>query len=153
MQTNCILSALINTSLPWYLTDSPVVCSLCSWLKTKSLTVSMFSSVQAVHTLRLPGSLGVELGAHLVQCGLGRGLPRRQVSSWSIQPFSHNTPSLQTDRHDRQQSDSIGRTLSWEAKIKFPKLTRKGEGTNVISAYIENCEFSNADFGVYQKKK
>jgi len=44
-----------------------------------------------------------EWGPHLTQCGLGRGLPPRQVSSWSIQPFGHNTPMSQTDRQtDRQ---------------------------------------------------
>ena len=31
-----------------------------------------------------------ELGPHLIQCGLGRGLPPYQVASWSIQPFGHN---------------------------------------------------------------
>jgi len=31
-----------------------------------------------------------ELGPHLTQCGLGRGLPPYQVASLSIQPFSHN---------------------------------------------------------------
>jgi len=31
-----------------------------------------------------------ELGPHLTQCGLGRGLPPCQVSSWSIQLFGHN---------------------------------------------------------------
>jgi len=50
-----------------------------------------------------------ELGPHLAQCGLGRGLRPYQVASWSIQPFSHNTPML--DRTDRQWSDSIGRTV------------------------------------------
>ena len=35
--------------------------------------------------------LGGELGSHLTQCGLGRGLPPYQVASWSIQPFGHNT--------------------------------------------------------------
>jgi len=50
-----------------------------------------------------------ELRLHLTQCGQGR-----QVLSWSIQPFSHNTPTSQTDRQtDRQgrqniQTDSIG---------------------------------------------
>jgi len=39
-----------------------------------------------------------ELGPHLTQCGLGRGLPAYQVSSWSIQPLGHNTPTSQTDR-------------------------------------------------------
>jgi len=41
----------------------------------------------------------------------GRGLPACQVSSWSIQPFGHNTPMLQTDRQDRQRSNSIGQTV------------------------------------------
>jgi len=31
-----------------------------------------------------------ELGPHLTQCGVGRGLPSYQVVAWSIQPFSHN---------------------------------------------------------------
>jgi len=31
-----------------------------------------------------------ELGPHLTQCGQGWGLPPCQVSSWSMQPFSHN---------------------------------------------------------------
>jgi len=34
--------------------------------------------------------LGGELGPHLTQCGMGRGLPQNQVASWSIQPFGHN---------------------------------------------------------------
>jgi len=33
---------------------------------------------------------GKELGHHLTQCHLGRGLPPYQVASWSIQPFGHN---------------------------------------------------------------
>jgi len=52
-----------------------------------------------------------ELGSDLTQCGQGRGLPACQVSSWSVKPFRHNTPTLQTDRQDRkghrQRSDSI----------------------------------------------
>jgi len=52
-----------------------------------------------------------KLDPHLTQCGLGRGLPAFQVSSWSIQPFGHNTPTLQTDRQDRQRCDSTGRTF------------------------------------------
>ena len=54
-----------------------------------------------------------ELGPHLTQCGQGWGLPACQVSSWSVQPFGHNTPTSQTwqDRQDRQRSDSIGRTV------------------------------------------
>ena len=50
-------------------------------------------------------------GSHLTQCGQGRGLPACQVSSWSVKPFGHNTPTSQTGQ-DRQRSDSIGRTVS-----------------------------------------
>ena len=35
------------------------------------------------------GGTGSPLGHHLTQCGLGRGLPLYQVTSWSIQPFRH----------------------------------------------------------------
>jgi len=57
-----------------------------------------------------------ELGPHLTQCGHGWGLPGCQVSSWSIQPFGHNTPTSTTaqtgqDRTDRQRSDSIEPTV------------------------------------------
>jgi len=37
---------------------------------------------------------GVQLGAHVTQCGLGRGLHSHQVASWSIQPFGHNRHGL-----------------------------------------------------------
>jgi len=46
---------------------------------------------------------------HLTQCGQGWDLPARQVSSWSIQPFGHSTPTLQIDRTDRQ----IWQTTVW----------------------------------------
>jgi len=49
-----------------------------------------------------PFAGGGDGSPHLTQCGLGRGLPPYQVASWSIQPFSHNTPTLQTYRQDRQ---------------------------------------------------
>jgi len=60
-------------------------------------------------TCRFPW--GEQLGPHLTRCRLGQGLPLYQVASWSTQPFGHNTPTLQTDRKDRQRSDSIGRTV------------------------------------------
>jgi len=47
---------------------------------------------------------GGELGLHLKQCGQGRGLPPCHVSSWSVQPFDHNTPKLQTDRQTGRQT-------------------------------------------------
>jgi len=45
----------------------------------------------------VPLSAG-ELGPHLTQSRLSRGLPPYQVASGSIQPLGHNTPTLQTDR-------------------------------------------------------
>jgi len=49
----------------------------------------------------VPHSVG-ELGPHLTQCGMGRGLSPYQVASWSIQPFGHNTSTLQNRQADRQ---------------------------------------------------
>jgi len=70
-------------------------------------------------TTDIGGKFGVvplwegELGLYLTQCGQGRGLPAYQVSSWSIEPFNHSTPTLQTgqDRQDRQRSDNTGLTV------------------------------------------
>jgi len=71
---------------------------------------------------------------HLTQCGQGRGLPGCQVSSWSIQPFGHNTPTSQTgqtdrqDGTDRQRCDSIGQTVlqtvaqEWQNTAKIVKV-------------------------------
>jgi len=41
-----------------------------------------------------------ELGPHLTQCGQGRGLPKCQVSSWSVQPFGHSAQTSQTGQTD-----------------------------------------------------
>jgi len=43
-----------------------------------------------------------ELSPHLTQCGQGRGLSARLVSSSSVKPFGHNTPTLQTYRQTEQ---------------------------------------------------
>jgi len=51
-----------------------------------------------------------DLGPHLTQCGRGRGLPPCQVSSWSIKPFGHNTPTS-WDKQTENASDSTGRTI------------------------------------------
>jgi len=60
-----------------------------------------------------------ELGPHLTRCRLGWGLPPYQVASWSIQPFGHNSPTLQTGQTDRrQQSSSIGRTITDNGRPK-----------------------------------
>ena len=71
---------------------------------------------------KVAGAVTVLEGAgspSITQCRLGRGLPPYQVASWSIQPFCHNTPTLQdrqahrdTHRHTQKQlSDSIGLTV------------------------------------------
>ena len=62
-------------------------------------------------------SLTMGVGPHLTQCSLGRRLPPYQVASRSIQPFGHNTPTLQTDSQDIQWSDSTGET-------KISRVTR-----------------------------
>jgi len=45
------------------------------------------------------------MGPHLTQRDQGRGLPACQVSFWSIQPFGHNTPTLQTDRQNSTEQN------------------------------------------------
>ena len=44
----------MNTRLSWYLRTVLWICGLSSWLRTKSLTVSTFSSVRALRGLPLP---------------------------------------------------------------------------------------------------
>jgi len=57
-----------------------------------------------------------ELGPHLTQCSLGRGLPPYQLaSSWSIQPFGHNTSTLQ----DRLVSDIAIFVLKRDVKLQL----------------------------------
>jgi len=77
-----------------------------------------------------------ELSPHLTQCGQGRGLPPCQVSSWSIQPFGHNTPTLQTDRTDRQRSDSIGRTV---LQTVAQKLANTGPNSTLCFNKLDPC--------------
>jgi len=62
--------------------------------------------------LRSPLGMG-ELGPHLTQCGRGWGLPAWQVSSWHIQPFGHNKPTLETDR------TYIQTTVWWHRANRF----------------------------------
>jgi len=49
-----------------------------------------------------------ELGPHLTQCGRGPR-PTSMPSFTFIQPFGHNTPTLQTDRTDRQTEQTTVR--------------------------------------------
>ena len=62
-----------------------------------------------------------ELGPHLTQCRLGRGIPPYQVASWSIQPITiHQCYRQMVTIHQRhrqigqtgQRSRSTGRTVS-----------------------------------------
>ena len=77
---------------------------------------------------------------HLTQCRLGRGLPPYQVVSWSIQPFGHNTPMLQTDRQ-------TGQTRQWSYNIEQttcnsrPKTECKGiiSGNNISFLSRQRC--------------
>jgi len=72
--------------------------------------------------------LSEKLRPHLTQCGRDRGLPASQVSSWSIKPFGYSTPTSQTgqtDRQDRQRSDSVGQTALQTATQKC-FLTKNG---------------------------
>jgi len=48
-----------------------------------------------------PAVWGRRAGSPSNTCGQVRGLPACHVSSSSIQPFGHNTPTSQTDRTDR----------------------------------------------------
>jgi len=49
----------------------------------------------------VPPLWGGELGPQVTQCRLDRGLPARQVTSWSIQPFGHN-------RHGQSSAPFLG---------------------------------------------
>ena len=65
---------------------------------------------------------GGQLDLHLTQSCLGRGFPPYQIASWSIQPFDNNTPTLHTNRQERQagqQSHSIGWTITWKGRPKI----------------------------------
>jgi len=53
-----------------------------------------------------------ELGSHLTQCGLSRGLPRYQVASWSIQPFAAIHQRYRETGEAGQRSRGIGRTVT-----------------------------------------
>ena len=57
----------------------------------------------------MPLFRGWELGLHLTQCGLGRGLALYQMASWSIQPFGqwlqYTNVTGRQDRTDRQTNN------------------------------------------------
>jgi len=53
----------------------------------------------------VPSPFFGEVGPHLTQCRLGRGLSPYQVASWSIQPFGHNRHGPTTTRKPRKGAD------------------------------------------------
>jgi len=68
-----------------------------------------------IHAARYGPRIGWELcpfeeggaGPHLTQCGQVRGLPAGQVSSWSVQPFSHGARTLQTGQTGQTEKGPI----------------------------------------------
>jgi len=66
----------------------------CAWAKAYLYTKWHFDPSSCLSTINMDWKVGLcpflgkELGPHLTQCGLGRGLPPCQVSSWSIQPLA-----------------------------------------------------------------
>jgi len=83
----------------------------------------------------VPLSVG-DLGPHLTQCHLG--IPPYQVASWSIQPFGHNTPTLQTGR----QSRSIGQTTISNGR---PKTAEPMWSTCRLVSGVEWAEWRGGD--------
>jgi len=81
-----------------------------------------------------------ELGPHRTQCGQGRGLPACQVASGPVKPFGHSIPTLQTDRTDRQRTDSIGRTVLQTVAQKL--------GIN-IAIIVNDISLKTKNFGLH----
>jgi len=79
-----------------------------------------------------------EMGSHLTQCGMDRGLPPYQMASLSIQPFGDSTATSQTGeaRQDRQCSDGTGRTILQTITQKYNDLAgRKLRYNNHLKKY------------------
>jgi len=85
MCNRCIAASGIPGSFPsiFLVVRLPKNIMLEAWNKTSDLSSAAF--------------FGRGAGPHLTQCGQGGGLPACRFSSWSIQRFGHNTPTLQTD--------------------------------------------------------
>jgi len=69
-----------------------------------------------------------ELGPHLIQCGLGRGLPPYQVASRSIQPFGRN-------RH----GPKIGGCAPLGSWVVRPHLTQRRLGRGLPPYQVASC--------------
>ena len=85
-----------------------------------------------------------ELGPHLAQCDLGRGLPPCQVASWSIQPFGHN-------RHWPKSGDSA-RFSGTGAGSPSNSLTQCGQGEAYLHANF-HLDSSNRLATIHQRHR
>jgi len=86
----------LNTMRQWhgFTTSLATLVSLCHPVLITQVLSCSWDGRPFVHDRHEPGCCAPfgwgELGPHLIQCGLGRGLPPYQVASWPIQPFGHN---------------------------------------------------------------
>jgi len=88
-----------------------------------------------------------ELSPHLTQCRQGRGLPPYQVTSWCIQPFGHNIPTLQTDRTDRQDRHgpmAQGEPLLAQKSTWLRTWNRQADGQRLRLIPLPHTHFSGA---------
>jgi len=76
-------------------------CSAVAVVGDRLATIDMGRKLGGLLCPLFRGGVWEELGPHLSQCGL------YQMESWSIQPFGHNTPTLQTDRTDRHDRTTV----------------------------------------------
>ena len=77
---------------------------------------------------------GAELGPHLTQCGLGRGLPSYQVASWSIQTWPQYTNVTDRTGQTVLRSDSIERTVFTARRYASAVL-----GVVILSVRLSVC--------------
>jgi len=77
-------------------------------------------------------------GSHLTQCGQGQSLPACQVSSRSVQPFGHNTQTLQTGQTERQDRPADRQTDNGPIALGelFYKLSPKNGQTDRFAVWV-----------------
>ena len=86
-------------------------------------------------------------------CGQGRGLPACQVSSLSVQPFNHNTPTLQTGQTgqtDRQTDNGLVAYCEPFYKLS-PKMESEHPVDSVEGPFVLVVSFRRSiSFGSYR---
>jgi len=133
---------------PWH-------CILCAvkgiWAVNKCSAVARMGDRLA--TIDMGRKLGAvplfgegELGSHLAQCGLGRGLPPCQVASWSMQPFNNNNNNnnqrqcLWCYPHDRGHCESSpGSFDECRLSARWLPTLRPSQPTWAVSPLINGC--------------